>query len=212
MFRELWRDPHYWAWCWRERVSADAKIVAGVVAVCLLGVGGYVVAGPVDATASEPTDAQVSTLERLVTFRERGRVVTRPIRIVRTVAVRGDTAYETRVLVSTVTMAGEVRTVPVVQRLVVTRDGEVQTVVRTRPGITQTRTSVVTDRQTLVDERVVTSERVVTETHPVTQRSTETVFRTETETRTETRTETKTNTVTVVETVPITVTVTQTLP
>jgi hypothetical protein len=220
VLREYWRDPHYWAWWWRERVSTDVKIVAGVVAISLLAVGGYVASGPVDASASEPFQARASTVERLVTFRERGRMVTKPIRIVRTVAVRWETAYETQRLVNTVTMAGKVRTVPVMQRVVVTRDGGVQTVVRTLPGVTQTRTSVVTDQQTLINERVLTNERVVTETLPVTVRSTGTIVKTDTIIKTVTETRTETVPVTVVETVretvpvtvPITVTVTLPLP
>ena len=127
-------------------------------------------------------------------------MVTKPVRIVRTVAVRGNTAYETQRLVNTVTMAGKVRTVPVVQRVVVTREGGVQTVVRTLPGVTQTRTSVVTDQQTLINERVLTNERVVTETLPVTLRSTDTIIKTVTETKTETVP------VTVVETVTVPIT------
>lgn len=220
MLREYWRDPHYWAWWWRVRLSADVKIVAGAVAISLLAVGGYVVAGPVNASASDPLQGHASTMERLVTFREGGRVVTKPVRIVRTVAVRGDTAYETQRLVNTVTMAGKVRTVPVVQRVVVTRDGGVQTVVRTLPGVTQTRTSVVTDQRTLINERVLTNERVVTETLPVTVRSTGTIVKTDTIIKTVTETRTETVPVTVVETVreivpvtiPITVTVSLPLP
>ena len=208
MFREFWRDPHFWTWWWRERVSSDVKIVAGAVAISLLAVGGYVVAGPINASASDPMQSQESTVERLVTFREGGRVVTKPVRIVRAVAVRGNTAYETQRLVNTVTMAGKVRTVPVVQRVVVTRDGGVQTVVRTLPGVTQTRTSVVTDQQTVINERVLTNERVVTETLPVTVRSTDTIIKTVTETRTDTVPVTVVQTVTV----PITVTVSLPLP
>ena len=106
------------------------KIVASIVAISVLAVGGYVAAGPVNASASEPLPARAETVERLVTFREKGRVVTKPVRIVRTIAVRGNTAYETQVLVNTVTMPGQVRTVPVVRRIVVTKDGAVRTVRR----------------------------------------------------------------------------------
>ena len=212
MLREYWRDPHFWTWWWRERVSSDVKIVAGAVAISLLAVGGYVVAGPVNASASDPLQGRASTVQRLVTFREGGRVVTKPVRIVRTVAVRGETAYETQRLVHTVTTAGKVRTVPVVQRLVVTREGGVQTVVQTRPGVTQTRTAVVTDQQTLINERVLTNERVVTQTLPVTVRSTDTIFKTDTIIKTVTETRTDTVPVTVVETVTVPITVTVSLP
>ena len=173
MIRENWRDPHFWGWWWRHRVSAGAKLVGAVGAIGLLGFGGYAAAGGLDsavtASSSEPLLAQVTTVERLVTLRETGRVVTKPIRIVRTIPGRGSTAYETQVRLNTVTLPGrtdvvirrDVRTVPVVQQVVVTRDGRIQTVVQTRPAVTQVRISRVTDRQTVTNERVLTSERVV---------------------------------------------------
>ncbi len=246
MLRDYWRDPHFWAWWWRHRVSAGAKIVSAVVAISLLGFGGYAAAGglnsTVTASSSEPLLAQVTTVERLVTLRETGRVVTRPIRIVRTIPGRGSTSYETQVRLNTVTTPGntavvirrDVRTVPVVQQVVVTRDGRVRTVVQNRPGVTQVRTSLVTDRRTvtnervLTNERVVTSERVVTEpvtttrvvtservitqpvttTRIVTETFPVTLRSTDTIFRTETETKTETVPVTVVETLPVTVTVT----
>ena len=45
MIRSHWRDPHFWTWWWRQRVPGEAKIVAAVVAVSLLGFGGYAAAG-----------------------------------------------------------------------------------------------------------------------------------------------------------------------
>ena len=219
MIRDNWRDPHFWGWWWRNRVSDDAKIVAAVVAIGALGLGGYATAGGLDsadtASSSEPVWGEVTTVERFVTLRERGRVVTKPIRIVRTIPGRGSTSYETQVRLDTVTLPGnrvvirrEARIVPVVRQVVVTRDGRIET----RPGVTQVQTLRVTDRQTVTSERVVTSEqvvtqpvtttRVVTETFPVTLRSTDTIVRTETETTTQTVP------VTVVETLPVTVTVT----
>ena len=242
MLRDNWRDPHFWGWWWRHRVSVGAKIVGAVVAISLLGFGGYAAAGGLDsavtASSSEPLFAQVTTVERLVTLRETGRVVTKPIRIVRTISGQGSTSYETQVRLDTVTMPGstnvvirrDVRTVPVVQQVVVTRDGRIQTVIQTRPGVTQVRTSRVTDRQTVTNERVLTNERVVTSERIVTQGVTTTrvvtnervVTQPVTTTRvvTETfpvtlrstdtivRTETETVPVTVVETQPVTVTVT----
>jgi hypothetical protein len=237
VLRDNWRDPHFWGWWWRHRVSVGAKIVGAVAAISLLGFGGYAAAGGLNsaviASSSEPLLAQVMTVERFVTLRESGRVVTKPIRVVRTVPGRGSTSYETQVRLATVTMPGnaevvvrrDVETVPVIRRVVVTRDGVTQTL----PAVTQVRTSRVTDQRTVTNERVLTSERVVTqpvtttrvvtnervvtqpvtttrvvtETFPVTVRRTDTIVRTETETRTETVP------VTVVETLPpVTVTVT----
>lgn len=225
MLREYWRDPRFWAWWWRERIPSDAKLVAAVIAIGMLGIGGFAAAGGLDGavttSSSEPLSDQVTTVERLVTLRESGEVVTKPVRVVRTIAGRGNTVHETQVLQEIVTRPGSIRSVPVARRYVVTRDGRIETVVR--PGTTQTRTSVVTDRRTVTDERVLTSERVVTDervvtservvtrervvtdTVPVTVRSTETIERTETVPVTVV----ETVAITVVETAPpVTVTVT----
>ncbi len=96
------------------------------MAIGLLGFGGFAAAGGLNSavrdSSGEPLLAQVTTVERLVTLRETGRVVTTPIRIVRTIPGRGSTSYETQVRLNTVTMPGDtevvirrdVRTVPVV--------------------------------------------------------------------------------------------------
>ena len=194
MIRNYWRDPHFWTWWWQQRVPGEAKLVAAVVGISLLGFGGYAAAGglstAVTATLSEPFSAQVTTVEKVLTIREGGRVVTRPVRVVRTIPGIGSTSFATQVLLNTVTTPGstyvvterDVRTVPVVRRVVVTRNGRIRTIVETRPGRTQT--SVVTDQRTVTSERVLTNERVVTRdrvvTDTVTVRSTETIQRTET--------------------------------
>ena len=232
VIRNYWRDPHFWTWWWKQRVPSEAKVVMAVVIVSLLGFGGYAAAGglntAVTATSSEPLSAQVTTVEKVLTIREGGRVVTRPVRVVRTIPGLGSTSFSTQVLLNTVTTPGDtyvvtqrdVRTVPVVRRVVVTRDGRIRTIVETRPG--RTRTSIVTDQRTVTNERVLTSERVVTNervvtrdrvvTDSVTVRSTETIRETlpvtVVETIVRTETETETVPVTVVETVPVTVTVT----
>ena len=232
MIRNHWRDPDFWTWWWRQRVPAEAKVVAAVVAISLLGFGGYAAAGGLDTavaeTSSEPLSPDVTTIEKVLTIRESGRVVTRPVRIVRTIPGRGSTSFSTQVLLDTVTTPGgtyvvtqrDVETVPVVRRVVVTRDGRVQTVIETRPGRTQTQTSVVIDQRTVTNERVLTSERVVTNervvtrdrvvTDSVTVRSTETVRETLPVTVVETivRTEIETVPITLPVPVPVTVTVT----
>jgi len=233
MIRSHWRDPHFWTWWWRQRVPGEAKLVAAVVAMSLLGFGGYAAAGGLDTTvaegSSEPLSPQVTTVEKVLTIRESGRVVTRPVRVVRTIPGRGSTSFSTQVLLDTVTTPGgtyvvtqrDVETVPVVRRVVVTRDGRVRTVIQTRPGGTQT--SVVTDRRTVTNERVLTSERVVTNervvtrdrvvTDSVTVRSTDTVRETLPVTVVETivRTATQTETVPITVPVPVPVTVTVTV-
>ena len=236
MIRNYWRDPHFWSWWWRQRVPGEAKVVAAVVAISLLGFGGYAAAGGLDtavtAGTSESFAAELTTVEKVLTIRERGRVVTRPVRVVRTIPGRGSTSFSTQVLLDTVTTPGntyvvtqrDVETVPVIRRVVVTRDGRVQTlvqtVVQTRPGRTQTQTSVVTNERVVTSERLVTNERVVTNdrvvtrdrvvTDSITVRSTETVRETVPVTVVETvvRTEIETVPITVPVPVPVTVTVT----
>ena len=194
MIRNHWRDPHFWTWWWRQRVPGEAKLVAAVVGVSLLGFGGYAAAGGLDTAvaegSSESLSPQVTTVEKVLTIRESGRVVTRPVRVVRTIPGEGSTSFSTQVLLNTLTTPGrsyvvtqrDVRTVPVIRRVVVTRDGRARTIVETRPGRTQT--SVVTDQRTVTNERVLTNERVVTRDRTVTDivtiRLTETIQRTET--------------------------------
>ena len=194
MIRNHWRDPHFWTWWWRQRVPGEAKLVAAVVAVSLLGFGGYAAAGGLDTAvaegSSESLSPQVTTVEKVLTIRESGRVVTRPVRVVRTIPGQGSTSFSTQVLLNTLTTPGrsyvvtqrDVRTVPVIRRVVVTQDGRARTIVETRPGRTQT--SVVTDQRTVTNERVLTNERVVTRDRTVTDivtiRLTETIQRTET--------------------------------
>lgn len=116
MLRDYWRDPRFWAWWWRERIPSDAKLVAAVIAISMLGIGGFAAAGGLDGavttSSSEPFSAQVTTVERLVTLRENGGVVTKPVRVVRTIAGQGSTAVVTE---------RDVRSVPVLSRLVITR-------------------------------------------------------------------------------------------
>jgi hypothetical protein len=210
LIRRHWGDPRFWAWWWRYKFPLDLKWLLGLLAVGVLMVGGFSAATGVttEATTSvEPLESLV-TVRKLVTVREQGRVVTQARRVVRTVQGDSSTRYETQVLFDTVTGPAstyvltqrDVRSVPVVERLVVTRNGDVQTIVQTQPGVTLTRTAVVTDQRTVTDERVITSERVVTrertvtETLPVTVRSTET------------NVVTATVPVTVIETLPVTVT------
>ncbi len=194
MIRNHWRDPHFWTWWWRQRVPGEAKLVAAVVGVSLLGFGGYAAAGGLDTAvaegSSESLSPQVTTVEKVLTIRESGRVVTRPVRVVRTIPGQGSTSFSTQVLLNTLTTPGrsyvvtqrDVRTVPVIRRVVVTQDGRARTIVETRPGRTQT--SVVTDQRTVTNERVLTNERVVTRDRTVTDivtiRLTETIQRTET--------------------------------
>jgi hypothetical protein len=162
----------YWAWWWRNQVSPDAKIVAAVVAIGLLGIGGYVAANGLEGSVggAEAGGAEVevvtTTVQKLVTVRARGADAAGPTQtVVRQVQVAGRSGSDSRVTdrvtqVHVKTVSGEAGTrvvtqrqvVPVVQRERVTVAGDVRTVVQPGPGGTETRTV----------ERVVTQERVVT--------------------------------------------------
>jgi hypothetical protein len=193
--RREWGSADYWAWWWRTQVSPDAKIVAAVVAIGLLGIGGYVAAngleGSVGGAEAGGVEVEVvtTTVQKLVTVRAGGaggaggaeRGAAGPTQtVVRQVQVAGPSARGSRVTqVQVKTVAGEAGTrvvtqrqvVPVVQRERVTVAGEVRTVVQQTPGGTETRTvERVVERAV---DRVVTQERVVTVVVPRT--ATETV-------------------------------------
>ena len=178
--RREWGNADYWAWWWRTQVSPDAKIVAAVVGIGLLGIGGYVAAngleGSVAGAEADGAEVQIvtTTVQKLVTVRADGASGAGPAQtVVRQVqvaglAARGSQATDRVTQVQVQTVAGQAGTrvvtqrqiVPVVQRQRVTVAGEVRTVVQTGPGGTETRTvERVVERPV---ERIVTQERVVT--------------------------------------------------
>jgi hypothetical protein len=170
--RGEWRHPDYLGWWWRTQVSPDTRIVAAVVAVALLGIGGYVAANGLEASVgSEADGSQVeyvtTTVQQLVTVPEGGPVAREPARVIARQAGGGVVTNEvTQVRVETV--AGPVQTrvvterdvVPVVRPERVTVPGRVRTIVQQAPSETVTRT--VEREVERVVERVVTEERVVT--------------------------------------------------
>jgi hypothetical protein len=172
--RRQWGSLDYWAWWWRNQVSPDAKIVAAVVAIGLLGIGGYVAANGLEGSVgAEAGDAEVevvrTTVQKLVTVRAGGagdagaaeptQTVVRQVQVA-AAAASGSRVTDRVTLVQVRTVAGEAgprvvtqrQIVPVVQRERVTVAGAVRTVIQPGSGGTDTRTV----------ERVVTQERVVT--------------------------------------------------
>jgi hypothetical protein len=201
MRRGEWRNPDYLAWWWRTQVSPDTKIVAAVVAIGLLGIGGYVAANGLEGSVggSEAGGDQVelvtTTVRKVVTVEKSGKTVTAPARVVAQRVPGGGaqrapgggvvTNRVTQVRVATVAGRAGTRVVtqrevvPVVRREQVTVAGGVRTVVQQAPGETVVRT---VERQVerpvdKIVERVVTQERVVTVPVqvPVTRTVTETV-------------------------------------
>ena len=210
MFRKNWHHPEFWKWWWQNRVTLEARILAGVVLLALLVVGGWF--GSVYLTtagAGSGSDSYVleTTVERVVTVREKGKIIRKIIPVVRRVVVPS-TAYRLKTQYGTrlVTVNGEtrvvrqrvVRYVPRVRDRLVTVNGRTRTVSETRLVPT---TTVRTRTQTAI----VTSERTVTATQVQTRTDERTVTNTDTQYRTITDTLTETSP-------PVTVTTTETLP
>lgn len=232
MFRTYWRQPQFWLWCWRTRVSAEAKRWLAAVTVTMLLTAGFLAATSVEGEANNAESAfETLTIERVVT--EPAWTVVRPVQVVRRVTERSG-VLGTAVEVRTVTTAGKDRVVtqrevvPVVERDVVTVPGRLRTVVETRQGVVRTvvetrqgavrtvvetqrgstRTVVVTSERVVTRDRVVTDERVVTVARTVVQPVTATHAVTQTVPVTVRETETVTVPATVTVEVPVTVTVT----
>jgi hypothetical protein len=187
--RWRWFRPGYWGWRWRSDVSREAKLVSALIGLGAVAVAGYLAADTLGGPTST-SESYETTVEKVVTVRERGRTVRKPVRVVQQVLVTTSSASDgTQVVTRRI-----VSTVPVLRRQVVTEAGRARTVVETR-----TRTRAVTDRQTVTDSQTVTDEQLVTVTRPVTTTQTSTVVRTVPTTVTETES--------VTVTVPITVTV-----
>jgi hypothetical protein len=228
--REDWRKPDYWLWLWRARVPFEAKIAAGAVGlVALLGIGWLAADRLTAAKASTSTDALVleTTVSKLITVREKGRLITKRVPVIRRI-VRSETATanvtQLRYRTNVVTTPGKTRTVsrlvttvvPVVKTRVIKVNGKTRTVVETNL-LTTTRTE--TQVQTQTRQQTVTN-NVTQPPSTVTQSQTSTQTRTVTTTQTQTVTTTNTvtlpaETVTVTgptQTVTITETVTVTTP
>ena len=209
MFRKHWRNPAFWRWWWRRRLSTGTKVVVATVAFAALLSGGWIASsGLPGANAGHGTSAYVleTTVSRIVTIRSHGKTVVKKVPIVISRAVvRSETSYQTIVDTKILTTPGAVkyvekkvlRYVPVVRQRVVTVGGKTSTVTETRrvPTVkTQTLTNVVTNQQTVTNDRTVVVSNSSTVVQPVTT--------------VETRTAVETRTVT---SPPDTVTITQTV-
>ena len=216
--REHWREVHYWLWLWQRRVPFAVKVTVIGVIVCGLLTAGLGAAGGLTSSSGGSSQelALQTTVEKIVTVREKGRIVRKfvPVAVKRAepgqrrASVLTQLKYVTRV----VSLAANepARLVPVTKVRQVTLNGKPQTVTRTRLNSrTRTETAAVT--------RTVTNTQAITQPpETVTREQTNTLTRTETrvqtatrvETATETRVETVTlppQTVTVLETVTVTV-------
>jgi hypothetical protein len=208
-------------------------LVGAVVIVLMLG-GGWFAADRLSTASAGVTQSGgvltfETTVQKVVTLREKGKIVRKLVPVVRKVFVKRRTAFKTTtdVQTSVVTLNGGVRTVrtkvvvhvPVVSRKVITVNGKTKTIVTTRlvpttniETQTSTLTRTQTQTQTQVQVQVQTQTQTQTQTNNVT--TTKTVVTTQPVTVvqpvTTTRTVTNVQTVTVTQTVPVTVTETQT--
>ncbi len=236
MFRKHWRSSRYWRWLWHDQVPSEVKGLIGAVVIVLMLGGGWFAADRLSTASAGTTQSGgvltfETTVQKVVTLREKGKIVRKLVPVVRKVFVKRRTAFKTTtdVQTSVVTLNGGVRTVrtkvvvhvPVVSRKVITVNGQTKTVITTRlvpttnietQTSTLTRTQTQTQTQTQVQTQVQTQTQTQTQTNNVT--TTKTVVTTQPVTVvqpvTTTRTVTSVQTVTTTQTVPVTVTVTQT--
>jgi hypothetical protein len=234
MFRRHWREGDFWRWFWRERMRGELKVLIAAIVLALMLGGGWAAADRLSSASAGVTASSggyftfETTVERLVTVRESGRVVRKLVPVVKKVFLKPKTSFETTTAVQThvITQAGQVRTVrnkvvvhvPVVSTKVVTVNGKTKVLVTTRliPTTaieTQTNTLTRLQTQTQVQTQVQTATNTVTTTKTTTATSTATSTVTSTATSTVTKTATvtlpvvtTTKTVTTTQTVPVTVT------
>jgi hypothetical protein len=213
--RKHWHEVDYWRWVWRRRLRSEAKIaIAAVLFVLLLGGGWFAADRLTGARASvSSTDGFLleTTVRRVVTVREHGKVVRWILPVVRRVYLRRETAIvlRTKYEKQVVTAPGTVRIVrrvvttyvPIVKNQRVTVSGKLRTVVRTQVVPT---TRVETQIQTQTHTQTITKNRTITQTRTRTLPA-------QTVTQTQTAKVTQTETKTVTQTVPATVTETQTV-
>lgn len=188
MFRRNWRNPGFWKWWWQYRVTAATRFAVGALLLALIVVGGWfgsVYLTTADAGSKADSYVRETTLQRVVTVREKGKIIRKVVPVVRRPVVR----YVPRVRDRVVTVGGRTRTVSET-RLVPT------TTIRTR-----TQTAIVTA------ERTVTATQVQTRTAERTVTNTDTQYRTVTDTQTLTETSPPVTVTTTEILPPVTVTV-----
>ena len=223
VFRKHWREPSFWKWWWQNRLSLEIQVGAMLVLLALILGGGWLAADKLAPANAADSSSYVleTTVNRVVTVREKGKVVRKLVPVVKRILVKRATQYRTETQYGTrfVTTPGGVRVVrepviryvPKVRTRVVTNQGRVRTVSETRflPTTnieTRTQTAVVTGERTItntaIQTQTVVNARTVTETHTATVFDTVTDVQTQTETVTQPATTITVPSVTTV-TVPI---------
>jgi len=223
--RSHWREPGYWRWLWHRVPSGARSATLAVLLIALVGAG-WVTAdratssGSNDAVGSEPILIR-TTVQKVVTYREKGKVIRKVIPIVKKIkVVQGpETVYQTqRDYVTRVEVTpGKAVThivsalVPVTSTRQITVDGKPRIVVRTQlVPTTRTQTQTVPLTKTIVSTHSETAPGV-TNNNTVTKTDTRTLTHSETRTQTQTQIQTQTQVQTVVQTQTVTRTETQTV-
>jgi len=243
LVRRNWRSAGFWRWWWRSVVPLEFRFAVYVVSVGLMLGGGLLAARSLGSASASPSSTWTgpfivsTTVQKVVTVRERGRIVRKVLQVP---VARRVYVTETTLTPEYITSPGSVTTVrrnvvvdgPVVRRAVVTVGGATTTVTVSRfvPTTTvETRTeptkpAKVRTVTTTAPGGTVTTVQVSTATNDApgpaaVDAQTTTVTQRVTTTQPVTSTETvsippTTNTATVVQTktviVPVTVTKTQT--
>ena len=100
MFRHNWRDAAFWRWWWHERVTFESRIAVYVFCFALLLGGGLFAADRLASAGAEVAPSTPimieTTVQRLVTVRERGRIVRKLVPVVERVRVKSRPVVETR--------------------------------------------------------------------------------------------------------------------
>jgi hypothetical protein len=200
VFRRNWRNPGFWKWWWQYHVGAGTRIAVGALLLALVVVGGWfasVYLTTADAGGKADSYVLETTVRRVVTVHEKGKVIRRVVPLVRRVVVSSlETRYGTRL----VTVGGTTRVVP-------------QPVIRYVPRVRDRVVTVSGGTRTVSETRLVPTTTVRTRTQTAIVTAERTVTATQVETRTDERTVTVSDTQTFTETSPpVTVTTTETLP
>ena len=214
-----WREPTYWLWVWRRRVPFGAKVTVVAVVLCVLLGGGWAAADGLTSThGGGDALALETTVEKLITVHEKGRIVHELVPAAEKVKARLKYVTVTASASGNVSAQTPARLPPVVRTQQITVNGESRTVTRTRLATTaRTETATVartvTSTQNITQPAVTVTQPAVTVTKPQSSTLTRTETRTETLTRTQTQPVTQTQTVTLpAQTVTVVQTVTVTVP
>ena len=168
--REHWREAAFWRWWWHDRVPV---VVKSLLALALLGslvVGGWFAAQklPAAKAGDGPSKTIVSTVDRVVTVRARGKVVVKHVPVIQKVYVANAAASpKTLRVAETQTVYGTRTVVRTVVRTVAAASLRAKEVTLPASTVTRTRTLTVTKTvpTTTVQWRVIT---VVEKSKPVT--------------------------------------------